>query len=279
MIKRLKNNPKLFKRFTGLSIDKFDKLISDLNPVYIRNEAKRLKKKNRKRTIGGGSQFTYSLEDRALILLLYYKLYITHEFLGVLFRLDDSNIGRTIKHLNSLLAKTFRIPERRVKLSDEDKDELLYFFIDATEQPVNRPSKKQKRYYSGKKKRHTIKWQISTRDGKTLNTVSKSYPGKTHDKKIYDKTRLEIPPDSKGIGDTGYIGTILTQPIKKKKGQIRTKAQKKYNRKISQLRIKAEHAIATMKHFRVVRDVFRNTRNSHNLYVKNVAGLVNLANS
>lgn len=277
MIERLKKKPSLFRRFTGLNIIRFDDLLSKLEPIYARNEKKRLKKIGRKRTIGGGSQFSLSLEERLLVTLLYYKLYVTHEFLGLLFRLDNSNIGRIIHHLNPLLAQTFRIPERRIRLNDKEKDELLRFFFDGTEQPINRPKKLQRRSYSGKKKRHTIKWQIVTRDGKHLDAVSKSYPGKMHDKKMYDRTRVERPPDSRGVGDTGYLGTILVQPIKKTKGKKRTKAQKKYNKKISKLRIKAEHAIAAMKHFRVVRDQFRNPLKTHNLYVKNVAGLVNLA--
>lgn len=276
---RLRKNRGLFRRFTGLRIDQFDELLAELQPIYAANESKRLHRKNRIRNVGGGAQFALSLDDRLLILLLYYKLYITHEFLGLLFNLDDSNISRNIKHLNPFLAEIFCVPERRIRLTDEDKNELLYFFFDGTEQPINRPKKGQKKSYSGKKKCHTIKWQIVTRDGKNLDAVSKSYPGKMHDKKIYDKTRVERPPDSRGIGDTGYLGTNLIQPIKKKKGKKLTKAQKKYNRKISRLRIKAEHAIAAMKHFRVVRDKFRNPLNSHNLYVKNVAGLVNLANT
>ena len=105
------------------------------------------------------------------------------------------------------------------------------FFFDGTEQPINRPKKHQRKSYSGKKKHHTIKWQIVTRDGKQLDAVSKSYPGKTHDKKIYDKTRVERPPDSRSVGDTGYLGTNLVQPVKKKKGKKLTKAQKKYNKK------------------------------------------------
>ena len=277
MICRLKKNSNLFRRFTGLSIADFDELLLKLEPIYAANEKHRLRKTNRKRKIGGGSQFFLSLEDRLAMLLLYYKLYVTQEFLGLLFRLDNSNISRSIRQLNPLLAQIFTVPERKIRITDKEKDELHYFFIDGTEQPINRPKKRQNRAYSGKKKRHTIKWQIVTRDGKSIDAVSKSYLGKMHDKKVYDKTKLERPPNSRAIGDTGYLGTILVQPVKKKKGQKLTKAQKKYNRKISKLRIKAEHAIAAMKHFRIVHDVFRNPLNTHNLYVKNVAGLVNFA--
>jgi len=35
------------------------------------------------------------------------------------------------------------------------------FIIDTFEQPVQRPQKRQKRFYSGKKKRHTLKSQVA----------------------------------------------------------------------------------------------------------------------
>ena len=235
ILQRIKRNKSLFRRFVGLKVDQFEELLLQLEPIYINSEEDRLGRDNRVRKIGGGSQFSLSLEERLLMSLLYYKLYITHEFLGLLFNLDNSNVSRTIRHLSPLLAKIFRVPERRIKLTASEKEELLYFFIDGTEQPINRPSKKNKKSYSGKKKRHTIKWQVTTRDGKNIDAVSKSYPGKTHDKKIYDQTKLQRPPDSKSVGDTGYLGTTLTQPVKKPKGKKLTKPQKKYNRKISKL--------------------------------------------
>lgn len=277
--KRLKKNHKLFIRFTGLNIKQFNNLVLKLEPIYKNNEQKRLKRKNRKRIIGGGKQFKLSLEDRLLMLLLYYRTYLTQEFIGLLFNLHNSNISRIIKHLNPLLSQIFHIPERRVKLTEKEIEKIQYLFIDGTEQPIQRPKnyKKQKEFYSGKKKRHTIKVQVVTRDGKFIDAVSKSFKGKTHDKKIYDLTRLEIPPDIKGVGDTGYLGSNLTQPVKKKKGKKLSKAQKKYNKKVSKIRIKVEHVIGVMKRYRIVHDLFRNKLSSHNLYMKNVAGLVNFA--
>lgn len=281
--KKLKKNSKLFKRFTGLTRERFSGLLCKLEPIYNENEKFRLTKKRldkpRKRAIGGGLQFKLTLEDRLLLVILYYRFYLTHEFLGILFNLDDSNISRTIKHINPLLARIFHIPERKIKLSDDEIEEIKYLFIDGTEQPIQRPKnrKKQKSYYSGKKKRHTIKVQVVTRNGSRVDAVSGSHNGRKHDKKIYDETRFVKPPGTKGIADTGYEGTILTRPIKRKKGKKLTKAQKKYNRKISSIRIKAEHVIARMKKYKIAKDIFRNKLSSHNLYIKNVAGLVNFA--
>ena len=91
------------------------------------------------------------------MLLIYYRTYTTHAFLGFLFGVDDSAVGRNINPLQPLLAGIFRIPERRVKLDPEDIREL---FFDATERPTRRPERGQREFYSGKKKRHTIKTQV-----------------------------------------------------------------------------------------------------------------------
>ena len=50
---------------------------------------------------------------------MYYRLYITHEFLGFLFELDDSNVGRNINPLEPLLAQIFRVERRRHRPSSE----------------------------------------------------------------------------------------------------------------------------------------------------------------
>jgi hypothetical protein len=69
------------------------------------------------------------------MLLIDYRTYTTHAFLGFLFGVDDSAVGRNINPLQPLLAGIFRIPERRVKLDPEDIREL---FFDATERPTRR---------------------------------------------------------------------------------------------------------------------------------------------
>src|SRR5215204_3262964 len=47
--------------------------------------------------------------------------------------------------------------QRKVELEPEDIEEL---FFDATERPIPRPTRGQKRFYSGKKRRHTVKTQV-----------------------------------------------------------------------------------------------------------------------
>jgi len=91
------------------------------------------------------------------MLLMYYRTYTTHALLGFLFGIDPSAVCRNVNPLQPLLAGIFRIPQRRVELTP---DEIRELFFDAAERAIPRPSRRQKRYDSGKKKRHTLKHQI-----------------------------------------------------------------------------------------------------------------------
>ena len=219
------------------------------------------------------------------MLLMCYRTYATHAFLGFLFGLDDSAVGHNINPLQPLLAGIFRIPERRIRLDPEEMREL---FFDATERPARRPEAGQRAYYSGKKKRHTIKNQVIVarrtkppgRGAKPrrlrIAAVSESFPGSVHDKKIYDRTRPVCPPDARRTGDTAYLGTPLETPARKPRGGDLTAAQKERNRRISRRRVVAEHGVGKMKIWRVAAERYRNPSRCHTPIIKNVAGLHDL---
>ncbi len=154
---RLRKSPSTFRSLTGLSPEKFDALLAELEPRYEAAEAKRKDRPGRRRKPGAGPKRTLSLGDRLLMLLMYYRTYATHALLGFLFGVDQSSVCRNINPLHPLLAGIFRIPERRVRLAEGEIAEL---FFDATEQQVCRPKRGQKAYYSGEKKRHTAKPQV-----------------------------------------------------------------------------------------------------------------------
>ena len=59
------------------------------------------------------------------MLLMYYRTYTTHVFLGFLFGVGDSAVGRNINPLQPLLAGIFRIPGRKGALDPEDLRELF----------------------------------------------------------------------------------------------------------------------------------------------------------
>src|SRR5438270_3526668 len=154
---RLKRSPDAFRQLTGLTPAAFDHLLAQLAPRYRQADARRKVRPGRKRKPGPGRKHALPLTDRLLMLLMYYRTYTTHAVLGFLFGVDDSAVGRNINPLQPLLAGIFRIPERRVELAPEDLREL---FFDATERPIPRPARGQRRFYSGKKRRHTLKTQV-----------------------------------------------------------------------------------------------------------------------
>ena len=282
---RLKRMPDTFRQLTGITPAAFDQLLGELEPRYQQADAKRKNKPTRKRKPGAGRTFTLPLSDRLLALLMYYRTYTTHAFLGFLFGIDQSSVCRNINPLQPLLAGIFRIPERRVEL---EPDEIRELFFDATERAIPRPSRRQKRFYSGKKKRHTIKHQIVVvRKRKTpgragqkrrvrIAAVSRAFPGKTHDKKVYDRTRVVCPRGVPRTGDTAYIGTGLCTPRRRPPKGTLTDRQKAGNRRVSRRRIVVEHGIGKMKVWRIAAERYRNPRRRHTLIIKNIAGLHNL---
>jgi hypothetical protein len=282
---RLRKTPKTFRRLTGITPAAFDRLLDQLTPRYEQAEARRKARPGRKRKPGGGRKHALALADRLLMLLVYYRTYVTHAFLGFLFAIDDSAVGRNINPLQPLLAGIFRIPERRVELTE---DEIRELFFDATERPTRRPERGQREFYSGKKKRHTIKAQVVVvRKRKSpgpgakprrlrIAAVCESHPGSVHDKKVYDATRVVAPRDAKRTGDTAYLGTALETPTRKPRGGKLTERQRAGNRRLSQRRVAAEHGVGKMKVWRVASERYRNPVSRHTLIMKDVAGLHNL---
>src|SRR5690242_3086389 len=98
---RLKRCPATFRRLTGLTPAKFDALLAGLAPRAAAARAAR--RRSRRRRPGAGRKHKLPLGDRLLMLLLYYSTYVTHAFLGFLFGVDDSAVGRNINPLQPLL--------------------------------------------------------------------------------------------------------------------------------------------------------------------------------
>lgn len=284
---KLKKKPRIFRQLTGLSIDQFDKLLAQVGEAWNAHHAKQQQSRKRQRRPGAGRKPKLALAERLLLTLIYYRTYITQEFLGFLFGVDKGTACRIIRQMSLLFAGIFRIPERKVRINE---DEMSDIFVDATERPINRPKKKQRRSFSGKKKRHTRKAQIIVTRKKTaeaeegkpkpkqklrIAVISESTEGKTHDKKLFDQSRTWIPPELTGYGDTAYQGTNLKIPKKKPKNGKLTKEEKRENHKLSKKRIVVEHGIGKMKIWRIAGDRYRNPLRRHTLILKNVAGLHN----
>ena len=147
--------------------------IKEIAKRYDKHEIQRLsaKRKERERSIGAGRHFKLNIKNRFLMLLVYYRPCITYTLAGFFFDLDQSNVCRDIQKIGPLIRKCVPIPQKiynkttkRLQTPEEVEKHFPGFiaFIDCTEQQIPRPKNKTRRktYYSGKKKRHTVKTQI-----------------------------------------------------------------------------------------------------------------------
>lgn len=307
MIEKIMKNEKKCKRFFGLSQQQIANLVQRLQPLWDEAERKRLSRSDRHRRIGGGRQFQPgALQEMLLVCLLYYKLYLTQEFTGVFFCIDQSKVSRITSNLSTIISKAadpeleniiqkvecvqkYRI-KNFVELQQACPD-IADVMTDASETPCNRPTGNdiQKKFYSGKQKTHTIKTQITINSNKRILDVSNSYPGSVHDKKIFDleKTIDKVPPQARHVLDKGYVGvdrenpnSNVLIPFKRKRGQNKlSDLEQQVNHFLSKHRISVEHVIGKIKNFRICAYLYRGRRESFNQIFKNVAAIYNFSHA
>ena len=109
---RLSKRPLLFRSFTGLEISEFNAIYAEIESTYNEHERKRLSRRKRERKVGvAGRPFKLKVKERFfLILLVYYRLYITYTLSGFLFDLDQSNVCRDICMLEPLVKLCILLP-------------------------------------------------------------------------------------------------------------------------------------------------------------------------
>jgi len=289
---KLSKKPKQFLSFTGVTLQQFDAIIIDVKKQYPITEKVRLSKRKRQRQIGAGHPFDLSIEDKLVMLLVYYRLYITCELAGYLFDLDQSNVNRNIRYLEPAVKQSIPIPSKLYTDSKKINDiaQLHEFFpeliaiTDGTEQQIPRPKNRTKRktHYSGKKKKHTVKNQITINlNGEIIHKPPHS-SGRRNDFAILKIKHPVLSEDIMVFYDLGYLGVeknfpkqISVLPYKRKEGKELTISQKEWNKLQSKIRIKVEHAISKIKKFRISSDTFRNRLYRYDMISDIVCGIVN----
>ena len=192
--------------------------------------------------------------------------------MGLLYGVDKATICRALRRMEPLAKRSLGV-KRAVRVASDEAQALL---IDATEQPIERPKRQEERWYSGKKKRHSIKNEIIASEKGKIICVSPSAPGTVHDITI----RKRGPPLPK-YADSGYQGyqnnhPLLDIPYRKPRKAKLSKEEKDYNSALSRLRVRIEHAIGRMKRFRILADRFRYPRSRHSVKFSIIAGITNL---
>jgi hypothetical protein len=294
--------PPAFVSFTGLTPEQFRALADDFEPHYRRHRASTASTRRgprRRRAPGAGHPYAHDLRGRLLLTLVWLKVYPTYEVLGLLFGLDKGNARRNVLDILEAL-DTFddfpfdrpdADPARRPRRSAQEVMSAfpqVRLVIDSKEQRVQRPGgphDRQKPYYSGKKRAHTLKTQLGVSPCGLIESLSPSVPGSVNDVRLVRETGLlgRLAEGETGLTDKGYEGAdkgervgVLVLPKKDRKKNPCTEEDKARNRLIARHRIVVEHVIAQLNRFTVLRQVWRGKRVlRHSQVVRVVAVLVN----
>src|ERR1700757_4528186 len=108
-----------------------------------------------------------------------------------------------------------------------------------------RPSKGQKKqrcYYSGEKKRHTLKTQLVVEKSTRRILCLAHDRGRRHDFRLFKKSKVHLHPETKAVADSGYQGlqrrhANTAMPKKRSKKNPLSTSEKARNREISSERV------------------------------------------
>lgn len=290
----LGQHPSVFRSMTGLTVEAFDLMLPGLLRAFDADRRQRLARPDRRRAQGGGDTFDLAAADQFLLTVVWLRHYPTQECLGYLFGVSDSTALRAVRRcLPALEAQgkgSMRLPDpgkgRRRGLPALLKETPeLAVIIDTFEQRTQRPRRRQRAYYSGKKKAHTLKSQVAVDEDGRVVDVGPSRPGPWADLKVFRRSGLagRLARSKVGaLGDLAYVGIDGlvrglrgATPRRKPRGKDRPREDRRYNRAFARRRIKVEHAIGRLRRYQALSAVNRHGRKGHEARVRAVAGLVN----
>src|SRR5499427_6893245 len=290
----LGQHPSVFRSMTGLTVDAFDHLLPELCAAFAADRRRRLDRPDRHRALGGGDDFDLSVADQFLLTIVWLRHYPTQECLGYCFGVSDSTALRAVRRCLPLLEQagkdTMRLPDpgkghRRDLPALLKQTPELAVIVDSFEQRTQRPQRRQRAYYSGKKKAHTLKSQVAVDEDGRVVDVAESRPGRWADLKVFKRSGLAgrlIRARVGALGDLGYLGLDAVSPRlrgatprRKPRGQQRPPEDRRYNRAFARRRITVEHGINRLRRYQALSQVDRHRRRQHTARVRAVAGLVN----
>jgi hypothetical protein len=253
-----------------------------------RREARLKSRENRQRryVANDGSAREVTPVEKVLMTLLYLRHNVRHEVVGAIFGYSADTSENTFHEVMPLLRELFPSTkweaEKKWQRSAPEwtPDDVDFVIVDSFEPPVRRPSinERQKRIYSGKKKRHTIKTQVVTdQDGEIL-TINPGHRGPKADLKLYEEVPLPAPlADKVCLGDKAYQSSAhpeMMTPHKKPKGGDLTEEHKAENKQLAAQRVYVEHGIRRVKAFRILRDEYRLAMGLFPMVASAVVGLI-----
>lgn len=269
-----------------MSVKALGELLTTALPELVRRRAHALQRPHRQRASGGGAKRKLSPAQEVLLVLVYLRHNVAHEVVGQLFGVSPDTSENLFHEIVPLLRELF--PANRFEAEHRFRRDgaslqvatIDHLLIDSFETSIPRPSlnARQKRVYSGKKKRHTLKTQVVTDAAGEVLDVDGGHRGPMADKKLYEASAVATQyPQATKQADLAYLGTAGIQtPQRTPRGGELTAAQRELNRRLASVRVHVEHGIRRVKSFRVVRENYRHAIGLFPMVVSAVVGLTHL---
>jgi len=273
-LNRVFKDDRLMRSLTGMNLAAFDQLLPSFSEAY---QAAHAALPTRQRKPGAGRKSNLlEIEDKLFFVLFYFKCYPTFDLAGLLFDFNRSQANRWLHRLQPILeaalGRELVLPKRQLTSLAEfiaSFPEAERVVLDGVERPIQRPQdpQRQKRTYTGKKKRNTRKHLGLSDQAKRILLLSPVKDGSHHDKSMLDCLVLaeHIPIDIPIQVDLGFKGfedeyENIEIPHKRPRGGQLTTDKKEENRAFSGERVVVEHAFGGVKRYRAAAEIYRNRK-------------------
>ncbi|WP_345680805.1 transposase [Yinghuangia aomiensis] len=224
------SEPSWIAPFTGLSPCQFGMLMTALRREGIDRPGK-------------GRPWALPLEDRVLLVAVYWRTNLTLRQLALLLGISKSTADRVVDHLGPKLAlhqrKRFR------------KDTVL--IVDGTLVPTrdHAVAERSKNY------RYSTNHQVVIdTDARLVVVVGRPVTGNRNDCRAWQLSGAKAAVGTaRVIGDAGYRGTGVLVPHRRERGQGELPDWKhEHNTSFRRVRVRVEHVFARMKTWKILRD-------------------------
>ncbi|GAA2746125.1 transposase [Kitasatospora cinereorecta] len=249
----LRVEPLWVELFTGLRVERFDRLV----------RAVRHRGGEGPRT---GRPWCLPLEERVLLVAVYYRTNLTMRQLAPLFGISTATVCRVVQRLGPLLALE---PAPRPQPGVE-----RLWIVDGTLIPVrDRTVGASSRNY-----RFSANVQVVIdADTRLVVATARPAPGNKADAHVWRAS--DLPAQCAGtttLADGAYLNTGLVVPHRKRAGRPLLRVQEEDNAEHRRVRARVEHTFARMKNYKILRDCRQKGDALHHA-VQAVAHMHNLA--
>jgi uncharacterized protein YnzC (UPF0291/DUF896 family) len=283
----IQNHTNETKRLLGIDYEQLGQLLELGKLLHQRQQEEIEKTKKRLIRPGGGNHPKLSEEEQIILMLVYLRHNITFQLLGMLFQVSESTAHNLFNYWQKIFEgelpySLLEQVKKSLEEAEQVREDLTEYelIVDSAEQAIERPSdyQEQKKYYSGKQKRHTFKNQfIVLPSGSDIVDVVIGEHSPASDINICRQTLNKFESEQQLIGDKAYIGEAqISTPSKKPKNGELTTQEKEENKELSSRRIYVEHLIRVVKIFKVAQERFRLRKSRYKSVILTVCGLVRL---